>query len=113
MTPYIVLALANDHGNPARRLRNLAREWSEIEKSLRPAEEANRCSIIRLPFATADMLFDAFQQHEHHGRIALLHFAGHADSYQLLLESADGAPAAVGGAGLAAFLGHASGLQLV
>lgn len=113
MTPYIVLAFANDHARPTSLLRNLPEEWREIQGALLPAVDAGRCRLIELPFATAGSLIAALQRDEHRDRIALLHFAGHADSYQLLLESAEGAPAAVSGAGLAEFLGHTNGLQLV
>ena len=45
--------------------------------------------------------------------MAIFHFGGHANGYQLLLESAAGKPAAADAGGLAAFLAQQRGLQLV
>ena len=46
-------------------------------------------------------------------RIAVLHYGGHANRYQLLLESAAGHAVAPDAGGLAAFLAQQRGLQLV
>lgn len=111
--PRFVLAFANDRGTPGRSLRNLQEEFREILKALERPAEAGRLVVDPLHFATAPGLFDAFRRSESRGPVALLHFAGHADSYHLLLEDTDGTPAAVSGGGLAGFLGHVRGLQLV
>lgn len=108
--PVIFLAFANSSANP---LPHLAEECRRLTDILEDAEQRGICELLVRPFATVDQVLDAFEQPEYQGRIAVFHYAGHADSYRLLLEGADGAPALAHADGLAAFLAHQEQLQLV
>ena len=58
---------------------------------------------------TVDVILDVFQDARYRNRIAIFHFGGHADGYRLLLEAADGKPAAADAGGLATFLASNAG----
>lgn len=75
--------------------------------------EAGACAVEVLPDATAEDIVRAFQAPRLRGRIAVLHFTGHADPSALLLETLGGGVAAVAGQSLAAFLGTQPELALV
>ena len=115
--PVILLVYANDRVDPSRHLRNLSAEIGLIRDALQPAEQAGLCQVLIEANAGADRIFSVFQDPRYRSRIAVLHYAGHADEYRLMLESAaGGTPADQGAAhaaGLAAFLGEQRGLQLV
>ncbi len=108
--PIIVLAFANEH-EVRRYLRDLPEELRALQEIVKEAERNRLCRLELLPNATLPQLFDVFTRNR--GQVTILHYAGHANSGQLLLESsAEGcAPAHAGG--LATFLGHCEGLQLV
>jgi formylglycine-generating enzyme required for sulfatase activity len=108
--PVILLAFANSAANP---LPSLAEEYRRLDKTLRAAQERGYCELVTAPFATVDDILDAFQNERIRGRIAVLHYAGHADDYQMLLEGAGGKGVVADAGGLAAFLGQQKGLQLV
>ncbi len=82
-----------------------------FERILKNAERNGLCRLELLPNATLDQIFDVFTRNR--DQVTILHYAGHADSGRLLLESSavGGAPAHA--AGLATFLGQCGGLQLV
>jgi len=82
-TPVILLAFANDRLDDRRYLRNLPEEL--------------RANV------TLDEILDALQHPSYRGRIAVVHYGGHARGDGLQLETS------VGGAALA----HASGLARV
>lgn len=107
--PIIFLAFANNRADPAHFLDKLAEEERRLRETLGKAAEL--CDVVSEETATADEILALFQQHR--DRIAIFHFAGHANSYQLLLETADGQPAAANAGGFAAFLGQQTGLELV
>jgi formylglycine-generating enzyme required for sulfatase activity/Leucine-rich repeat (LRR) protein len=86
LKPVIFLAFANDREDNARYLRNLTRELHEIKEALKPIQ--NRFEIIHYQGITLKILFEKFEEYK--DRIAIFHFGGHADSYQLLLQSDDG-----------------------
>ncbi|HQY94870.1 CHAT domain-containing protein, partial [Caldilinea sp.] len=110
-TPIIFLAFANDYeGNY---LPELPKERRELQAVLDQAQKTDLCELVLRPDATLDDLFDVFQDARYRGRIALFHFGGHAGSYELLLQTADGKRAPAYAEGLAAFLGRQPGLQLV
>jgi WD40 repeat protein len=115
--PVVLLVYANDRVDPSRHLRNLSAEIGLIRDALQPAEQAGLCQILIEANATAGRVFAVFQDARYRNRIAILHYAGHADGYRLLLESAAGSSLAEQGpahaAGLAAFLGEQQGLELV
>ncbi|MFZ2419899.1 MAG: CHAT domain-containing protein, partial [Anaerolineae bacterium] len=107
--PVIFLAFANNRADPAHFLDKLAEEERRLRETLGKAAEL--CDVVYDETATADEILALFQRHR--DRIAIFHFAGHANSYQLLLETADGQPAAANAGGFAAFLGQQTGLELV
>ena len=108
--PIIVLAFANEQEG-RRYLRDLPEELRRLQDILKDAERNGLCRLELLPNATLDQIFDVFTRNR--DQVTILHYAGHADSGRLLLESnaAGGAPAHA--AGLATFLGQCGGLQLV
>ena len=61
--------------------------------------------------ATLDEILEVFR--DYRNRIAVFHYGGHANGYELLLESATGYAAVAGAGGLATFLSQQTGLQLV
>ncbi len=119
--PAILLVYANDRVDPSRHLRSLADEIGLIRDALRAAEQAGLCQVLIEANASAGRVLQVFQDDRYRGRIAVFHYAGHADGYRLLLESATGQPptnqganrGAAHAAGLAAFLGEQRGLELV
>ncbi len=108
--PIIVLAFANEQSG-GQYLRDLPRELRMLRQILEEAERNGLCELKELSNATLDEIIDVFNRHR--DQVAVLHYGGHADSGQLLLESNTGIAAAAHAAGLAAFLGHSRGLQLV
>ena len=108
--PIVVLAFANEQEG-RRYLRDLPEELRRLQEILKEAERNGLCRLELLPNATLDQIFDVFTRNR--DQVTILHYAGHADSGRLLLESsaAGGAPAHA--AGLATFLGQRRGLQLV
>ena len=85
-------------------LRQLPEEARRLRKALQPAEQAGLCEVVVRSNSTAGDLFEVFQDPKYRKRIAILHYGGHANGYQLLLESAGGELAAADAGGLAVFL---------
>ncbi|TAH19901.1 MAG: hypothetical protein EAZ08_07510 [Cytophagales bacterium] len=111
--PIIFLAFANDKVDNARYLRNLPMEMSGIRKSLYEAEDAGLCEVIERANVTIEDILDTFQDNRYKDRIAIFHYGGHADGYQLLLEQLDGSHSVAHGAGLVSFLARQKGLKLI
>lgn len=111
--PVIFLAFANEHDDQVRYLRNLPREARNIRQALDTARRNGLCDVVERSNATLMDILDVFQDPEYHNRIAVFHYGGHANGYQLLLESVEGSAAAAYAAGLASFLGQQTGLELV
>lgn len=111
--PVILLAFANDRDDTVNYLRNLPEEARQIREPLQRARRDGLCKLVELANATADDIFRVFQDPEYRDRIAAFHYGGHANGYQLLLESASGSPHAADAGGLAAFFGQQRGLELV
>lgn len=111
--PIIFLAFANDRDDTVNYLRNLPEEARQIREPLQRARRDGLCEVIEVANATADDIFRVFQDPEYRDRIAVFHYGGHANGYQLLLESASGSAHAVNAGGLAAFFGQQRGLELV
>jgi len=109
----IFLAFANDRDNSLRYLRNLPDETRRLREVLKPAEEASLCELVVRSNCTAEDIIKVFQDPQYRNRIAIFHFGGHANGYQLLLESASGQAAAASAGGFAAFLAQQRGMQLV
>ena len=97
------LAFAN---NPSDRLAQLIAEDEVIHGHLLPWSNKQRIQLHRNSFTKLDVM--AKELASFHPRVALLHYAGHAESQHLLLE--DGAADAQG---IASLLGRQEALQLV
>ncbi|MEK6261072.1 MAG: ATP-binding protein [Planctomycetota bacterium] len=114
--PVIFLAFANDRDDRDDRdgyLRNLPEEARQLRERLESAEQAGLCEVVVRSNCTAGDIFKVFQDPRYRNRVAIFHYGGHANGYQLLLESAEGQSAAADAGGLAAFLAQQQGLQLV
>ncbi|MFQ5340102.1 MAG: hypothetical protein ACE5F6_01000, partial [Anaerolineae bacterium] len=111
--PVVFLAFANAHDDRSRYLRNLPEEARRLQDTLERARQDGLCDNVVRQNATVQDVLNVFQSPEYRDRIAVFHFGGHANGYQLLLESSEGAPAAADAGGLARFLGQQTGLQLV
>jgi WD40 repeat protein len=112
--PVIFLAFANDKQDTgAGYLRGLTSERNRIRDALERAEQEGWCKVVVEPDVTIDRIFDVFQNKNYQDRIAIFHYGGHADSYELLLESSTGAHAVAQSEGLVSFLSKQRGLQLV
>jgi hypothetical protein len=111
--PVIFLAFANDRVDRAGYLRNLATEQREIRKALEKAKQAGLCEVIERSNATSDDILDIFQDKVYKDRIAVFHYAGHADCYKLLLESVTGARSFAFKEGLVSFFARQNGLKLI
>ena len=111
--PILFLAFANDRQADGTYLRNLGQEAEQLREVLASAEKAGLCQVETRTSVSAEGILKRFNDPTHKGRIALFHYAGHADDYDLLLESATGERAIADGRGLAAFLRQQNGLQLV
>ena len=111
--PIFFFAFANNLFEERNYLRNLPDEMRAIRSALKQAERAGLCTIVERSNVTIDEIFSVFQDGQYANNITLFHFAGHADSYHLLLESADQKKSLAHAEGLMAFLGRQQGLQLV
>ena len=111
--PVIFLAFANDRDDNIGYLRNLPVEARKLREVLERAEQAGLCEVVSRSSSTAGDIFKVFQDPRYRNRVAVFHFGGHANGYQLLLESPEGRGAAADAGGLAAFIGQQQGLKLV
>ena len=92
--PVIFLAFANDRDDNVGYLRNLPVEARKLREVLERAEQAGLCEAVIRSNSTAGDIFKVFQEPRYRNRVAVFHYAGHANGYQLLLESPDGKAAA-------------------
>jgi hypothetical protein len=111
--PVIFLAFANEYGKEVRYLRKLPEEARNIRQALDSASRNGLCEIVERFNATLKDILDVFQDPLYSDRIAIFHYGGHSNGYQLLLESEKGLTTAAHAGGLAAFMGQQIGLQLV
>jgi len=109
--PVIFLAFAQDRVEGGAYLRNLPIEMDGIRKALQKARQADLCEVVERSNTTVENILDVFQEYQ--DRIAIFHYGGHADSYELLLESLTGEHAMAHSEGLVSFLAKQKGLQLV
>ena len=113
VTPVIFLSFANDRDDSVSYLRNLPDETRRLRDVLERAENAGLCEVVVRTNSTAEDIFKVFQDPRYRNRVAIFHYGGHANGYQLLLESAAGQVALADAGGFAAFLSQQQGLQLV
>ena len=111
--PVIFLAFANDRCDTVGYLRNLPEEARLLREVLEVAEKAGLSEVVLLQNCTAGDIFKVFQDSRCRNRIAIFHYDGHANGYELLLESTTGQTAVADAGGFASFLGQQQGLQLV
>ena len=111
-SPVILLAFANEQQDTARYLRDLPNELNRLRDTLLKAEDRELCEVVILSNTTLDNLVATFQREKYRNRIALFHYGGHADSYELLLEGSSGSKAAYG-EGLVPFLAGQKGLKCI
>jgi len=98
--PVVFLAFANEY-EAGRRLDNVVKEREELESILNEAYRNGLCDkpVVRQNVSIKTFL-DILGSDEWAGRIAIIHYGGHADGYQLLLEGLDGKRQVAKGDGL-------------
>ncbi|MGB0524435.1 MAG: CHAT domain-containing protein, partial [Flammeovirgaceae bacterium] len=111
--PVIFLAFANDRVDDAAYLRNLPKEMSGIRDALQKAVKAGLCEVVERANATIDQILNIFQDAYYKDRIGIFHYGGHANGYQLLLETMEGEHAAAHSEGLVSFLAKQQGLKAI
>ncbi len=111
--PVIFLAFANEREDEARYLRALAVEQRQLKAALEQAVDAGLCELVIESNATIDSIMDTFQRARYKDRIAVFHYGGHADGFQLLLETETDRNEVAHGEGLVSFLGGQNSLQLI
>ena len=111
--PVIFLAFANDQTSDKRYLRNLPKELKNIRTVLTNAEKEGLCELKELANASIEEIYDVFQDQRYRDRIAIFHFGGHANSYELLLEADDRTKSPAYTTGFIPFLARQKGLELV
>lgn len=108
--PIILIAIAN--GNESY-LDNLKQEVAHIQDALKQAVNQNICEIVIIEKTTIDKLFSAFRNPKYRNRISIFHYAGHANSYSLLLETEAGGNQKASSKGLVPFLAREDSIQLI
>ena len=111
--PVIFLSFADVRDDTIPYLRNLPEEQRQVRVALERARSAGLCEIIERSNATINEILDVFQHPEYRNRIAIFHYGGHVNGFQLLLESPEGKTSPAYAGGFAEFLGQQHGLQLV
>ena len=111
--PVILLAFANEPVDSINYLRKLSVERHAVHTALENAKAAGLCDFELLYDATLDDILAAFRNPSLHGRIAVFHYGGHADSYELLFQSDSGNLERIDGRGFAAILAEQPSMQLV
>lgn len=81
LPPIALIVFSNDLDNF---LPNIEKERNLIEEALQHYDDSNRLKVIARTGVTIEGLFKLFNRYK--GRIALFHFAGHADGKGLQLE---------------------------
>ena len=113
LKPVVFLAFANDKEDSIGYLRNLGQETRRIRQVLEQSESQRHCELVIRTSCTANDIFEVFQDPRFRDRIAIFHYGGHANGYQLLLESNNGTVEAADASGLSEFLAQQESLQLV
>lgn len=109
--PVIFLAFANDQVDNANYLRGLKKERDGIRQALKIAEKAGLCKLVERTNATIQNILDVFQDYQ--DRVAIFHYGGHANGYQLLLETLEGDHSSAYSEGLVSFFSKQRGLKLI
>jgi len=108
--PIIFLAFANDKEVDKKYLRNITQERNSIRQSLSKIDN-ELCLVTVEPDASIERVLDVFQKYQ--DQIVVFHYGGHANSYELLLESEDGKNVHAYRKGIVSFLSNQKGLKLI
>ena len=100
--PIIFLVFANSSTDP---LPKLEKEYHQLRSVVGLANQRGHCELVIEPYAKIDNILATFDDERYRNRIAVFHFAGHTDSYELLLQDANGQPAAADAGGLSGLPG--------
>jgi formylglycine-generating enzyme required for sulfatase activity len=110
--PVIFLAFAdNDPRLPT--LPYLASEANQLIIILEDAQARGACEVVVRPGATLEDIINVFRNSRYGERVAVFHYAGHADENGLLLKTAHRDEAGASMRGLGPFLAQQRGLKLV
>lgn len=110
--PVIFIAFANDKERINYYLKNINREKEALRNALKKVSD-KLCEVLIETDVSIKRIWEVFQDKKYRGRICIFHFAGHADGFQLLLESTEGKHEIALGGGLVSFLSRQKGLKLV
>ena len=110
--PVIFLACANSY-KAGRRLSYLVKERRRIASIFALEEEKGHVQILQEGNTSKDFFFDELRQRRYKNRIAIIHFAGHADGSTLRFESEEGQEEVMEVSTLSDFLRTIKGLHLV
>ncbi|MDQ6611713.1 MAG: CHAT domain-containing protein, partial [Gemmatimonadota bacterium] len=106
--PVFIIAFANNAAEQDRHLPALDAEYNRLNAIL--GDSARRWELVPSPKTSIRSFLDLLQVESYQNRIAMLHFAGHANGQSLLMESEEGAPEVANAAGIAEFLAQHEGL---
>lgn len=109
--PVLLFAFANDKQTPTGYLDQLVTEREAIEEALRQIESDGLCQVELIPDARLDSIVKTFQRFKN--RVVLFHFAGHANEYELILETAYRENDKISGEGFAGFLAAQNTLEVI
>ena len=108
--PVFIIAFANNAADRDRHLPALDAEFARLSEVLADATPEKRWDLVPSAETSIKSFLDLLQVETYQNRIALLHFAGHADGQSLLMESASGDVEVASAAGIAEFLAQHEGL---
>lgn len=111
--PVILLAFANETPTDSGYLRNLRVEARQIRSALKSAESSDLCQVDVLTNTTIEDLLERIQDPTIKDEIAIIHFGGHANQFELLLENALGQSQTIHTTGLIPLFSKLKGLKLI
>jgi hypothetical protein len=111
--PVIIVAVANDRQLQGRYLRALGDEINSIREALNNCLEHDIIELEILPNATWESILGTFRQKRFRDRIAIFHYAGHAEDYSLLLEASTNNVEKIHASGFVSLLASTQSLKMV
>ena len=107
--PLVFIAIANHPLDHAKYLPGVREERDELNTILLRAEAKGLCELLIKPVEKIEHIFEVFTNTElYRDRIAVFHFAGHANSLEIILESGS-----IDVEYFSRFLGEQKGLKLL
>jgi hypothetical protein len=88
--PVILLAFANDLEDEFKYLRRLSKETNQLVHLLQTPQASEFGELVLRTNCSYDDILSVFQDVRYRDRIFGFHYGGHANSYQLLLQSTTG-----------------------